>query len=168
MPVEVADSGLAAYFASLLDPSLSWKDLEWLRTISGLPVVVKGVVRADDARRAVDHGASGLVVSNHGGRQLDTAPATIDVLAEVVDAAGDQLEVLMDGGVRRGTDVIKALALGAKAVLLGRPLLWALAWNGEDGVRRALDLLRDEVDLALALCGTPTFADLDRSLVRQV
>jgi 4-hydroxymandelate oxidase len=168
LPAEVADSGLAAYFASLLDPSLSWKDLEWLRTVSGLPVVIKGIVRADDARRAVDHGAAGVVVSNHGGRQLDTAPATIDVLAEVVDAAGDQLEVLMDGGVRRGTDVIKALALGAKAVLLGRPLLWALAWNGEEGVRHALTLLREEVDLALALCGSPTLAALDRSLVRRV
>jgi 4-hydroxymandelate oxidase len=167
LPADVADSGLAAYFASLLDPSLSWKDLDWLRSISGLPLVIKGVVRADDARRAVDHGADGLVVSNHGGRQLDTSPATLDVLEEISQAVGDRLEVLLDGGVRRGTDVVKALALGARAVLLGRPVLWALAWKGEEGVRHALRMLQEEVDLALALCGCSTPADLDRSLVRR-
>jgi 4-hydroxymandelate oxidase len=167
LPAAAADSGLAAYFASLLDPSLSWKDLEWLASLSDLPIFIKGVVREDDARRAVDHGAAGVVVSNHGGRQLDTAPATIDVVGDVAAAVGDSLEVLLDGGVRRGTDVVKALARGARAVLLGRPLLWGLAWRGEEGVRRVLGLLREEVDLALALCGASSPAELDASLVRR-
>lgn len=166
-----ADSGLAAYVSQLLDPSLSWKDVEWLRATTGLPVLVKGIVRADDAVRAAEHGAAGVVVSNHGGRQLDTAPATIEVLPEIVAAlarAGHEaLEVLIDGGVRRGTDVVKALALGARGVLVGRPLLWGLAADGEAGVQRVLELLAAELDLALALCGCPTLADLSPSLVRR-
>src|SRR6185503_12387408 len=113
VPGAFADSGLAAYFASLLDPSLSWRDVAWLRGITRLPLVIKGLVRADDARRAVDAGAAAIVVSNHGGRQLDTAPATIEVLGAITDAVGGACEVLLDGGVRRGTDVVKALALGA-------------------------------------------------------
>src|SRR5690606_36456783 len=113
LPAGVEDSGLGAYFASILDPSLSWKDVAWLRSITRLPLLIKGIVRADDARLAVAHGAAGVVVSNHGGRQLDTSPATIDLLPGVVDAVGDRAEVLIDGGVRRGTDVLKAVALGA-------------------------------------------------------
>ncbi|MCB1036010.1 MAG: alpha-hydroxy-acid oxidizing protein [Acidobacteria bacterium] len=166
LPAGVRDSGLAAYFASLLDPSLSWKDLDWLRSITDLPVLVKGVVRADDAVKAVEHGASGIVVSNHGGRQLDTSPATIDVLEEVATAVDGRAEVLIDGGVRRGTDVLKALALGARAVLVGRPILWGLAADAQAGAERILGILRDELDLALALCGCPTVADIRRDLVR--
>src|SRR6185503_8609623 len=115
------------------------KDIEWVRTMSGLPVVVKGIVRGDDARRAVDHGAAAIVVSNHGGRQLDTAMPSIRALPEVVDALQGRADVIMDGGVRRGTDVLKAIALGAKAVLIGRPVIWGLACGGEEGV---VDVLR--------------------------
>ncbi len=158
-------SGLASYVASLLDPSLSWKDVTWLQSITRLPVLIKGIVRADDAARAIASGAAGVVVSNHGGRQLDTAPATIDALPPIVDAVDGRGDVLLDGGVRRGTDVIKALALGARAVLLGRPILWGLAAGGAAGVGRALELIRDELDLAMALCGCPTVADIGRDLL---
>jgi 4-hydroxymandelate oxidase len=163
----VADSGLAAYFASLLDPSLAWKDLAWLRGVTKLPIVLKGVVRPDDARRALDAGVTAIVVSNHGGRQLDTSPATIEVLASIADALrgeGD-VELYVDGGVRRGTDVIKALALGARAVLVGRPVLWGLAAAGREGVAAALEVLRRELDLGLALCGCPTLSAVTRDLV---
>jgi 4-hydroxymandelate oxidase len=153
LPRGTQDSGLAAYFATLLDPSLTWKDLAWLRSLTRLPVVVKGIVRPDDAVRAVEHGASAIVVSNHGGRQLDTAPATIDVLPGIADALGGRAELLLDGGIRRGTDVLKALALGARAVLVGRPILWGLAVDGSEGVSRVLEILRAELDLALALAG---------------
>jgi 4-hydroxymandelate oxidase len=170
MPPALADSGLAAYVASFLDPSLSWNDVAWLRSITKLPLLVKGVVRPDDALRAAEAGVAGIVVSNHGGRQLDTSPATLDVLPEIVDALdahGHRIEVLMDGGIRRGTDVLKALALGARAVLVGRPVLWGLAADGEAGVVAVLRLLRDEVDLAMALAGAPTVADITRDLVRR-
>ena len=160
-----ADSGLAAYVDALIDPGLTWDDVDWLRSITRLPVLVKGIVRPDDAARAVEHGAAGVVVSNHGGRQLDTAPATADVLAACVDAVAGRAEVLVDGGVRRGSDVLKALALGARAVLVGRPLLWGLAWDGERGARFALDLLRDELDLAMALAGCRGPGDVPRDLV---
>ena len=170
LPPAAADSGLAAYVSALLDPSLSWRDVSWLRSITNLPVLVKGIVRPDDALRAAEAGAAGLVVSNHGGRQLDTSPATIDVLPEIADALaahGHKIEVLMDGGIRRGTDILKALALGARAVLVGRPILWGLAANGEAGAAWALRHLRDELDLAMALAGTPTLADITRDLVRR-
>lgn len=165
LPSDVADSGLAAYFATLLDPSLTWADLEWLRGLTRLPILVKGIVRGDDAAQAIDQGAAGVIVSNHGGRQLDTAPATIDVLSEVVDAAGGRAEVYLDGGIRRGTDVLKALALGARAVLVGRPILWGLATAGEEGVVRVLELLRGELDLAMALAGAPTLSDITPDLL---
>lgn len=165
MDTPAMDSGLAAYVERCLDQALTWADIEWLRSITRLPVLVKGVVRADDARRAADHGAAGVVVSNHGGRQLDTSPATIEVLPRIVDAAGDALEVLMDGGIRRGTDVLKALAYGAKAVLVGRPILWGLATDGATGVEAVLRQLARELDQAQALCGCPTLADIGRDLV---
>lgn len=167
MPGQSGESGLASYVAQLLDPGLTWADLDWLASITDLPILVKGVARADDARRALDHGAAGIVVSNHGGRQLDSAVATIDALPEVVEAVGDTLEVLVDGGVRRGSDVLKALALGARAVLVGRPVLWGLGAGGQAGVERALTMLRDELDLAMALTGAPTLADIGRDLIRR-
>ena len=163
-----ADSGLAAYFAQLLDPRLTWDDVAWLRGITRLPVIVKGLVRADDARRAVDAGVQGIVVSNHGGRQLDTAPATIDVLPRIAEAVDGRAELLLDGGVRRGTDVIKALALGARAVLLGRPILWGLALAGQAGVEGVLAMLRRELELAMALCGAPQVAQLTPDLVERM
>jgi len=158
-------SGLANFVHGMRDASLSWKDLEWLAALSPLPLLIKGVVRADDARRAADHGAAGVVVSNHGGRQLDTAISSLRALPDVADAVGDSLLVMMDGGVRRGTDVVKALALGARAVMVGRPLLWALALDGEAGVRRALTLLVSELDLAMALTGAARLSDITRDLL---
>ncbi|MCB9567710.1 MAG: alpha-hydroxy-acid oxidizing protein [Myxococcales bacterium] len=165
MPAAAGGSGLAAYFADLLDPALTWETVEWLRSITALPVLIKGVVRADDAARAAERGVAGIVVSNHGGRQLDTSPATIDVLGPIADAVDGRAELLLDGGVRRGTDVIKALALGAKAALIGRPVLWGLGAGGEAGVAEVLGLLRREIDLAMALCGCPEVAAVTRDLV---
>jgi isopentenyl diphosphate isomerase/L-lactate dehydrogenase-like FMN-dependent dehydrogenase len=149
----------------LVDPSLSWKDLDGLTSGCELPVLVKGILTAEDARLAVEHGAAGVIVSNHGGRQLDGVPATLDVLPEVVDAVGGRVEVLIDGGIRRGTDVLVALALGARAVLVGRPALWGLAVGGEQGARRVLEILRGELELALALCGCPAPAAVAREHV---
>jgi 4-hydroxymandelate oxidase len=165
MTSDGVDSGPALYTRYLFDPDLSWRDVEWLRSVAKLPVLVKGVLRGDDADRAVSHGAAGVVVSNHGGRQLDTVVPTIRALPEVVDAVAGRGVVLVDGGVRRGTDVLKALALGANAVQVGRPVLWGLAVGGEAGVARVLRLLRDELDNAMALCGCPTVADITRDLI---
>ncbi len=165
LPDQPTDSGLAAYFQSLIDPTLSWRDLDWLRSLTRLPLVIKGIVRPDDALRAVDAGVDAIVVSNHGGRQLDTAPATIDVLPAIADAVNGRVEIYMDGGVRRGTDVVKAIALGARAVLVGRPVLWGLAVNGARGVADVLAMLRSELERAMALCGCPSVRDISRDLV---
>lgn len=159
------ESGLAAYALQHLDPNLGWKDLEWLAGLTDLPVLVKGVVRGDDAVRCLEHGAAGVVVSNHGGRQLDTSIPTIQALPRVAEALNGRGTLLMDGGIRRGTDIVKALALGAQAVLIGRPLLWGLAVDGEQGARSVLRLLRAELEQALALCGCSRLSDLDRSLI---
>lgn len=163
-----SDSGLADYVVSLFDPTLDWSDLAWLAEISSLPVVIKGVVHADDAKLAIEHGAAGIIVSNHGGRQLDTSVATIDALPAVAEAVDGRIPVLVDGGVRRGTDVLKALALGARAVLVGRPALWGLAVNGEQGVGQVLEILRREFDVALGLCGCRSCDEVDRDLVANV
>ncbi len=149
-------SGLAAYVASLFDPALTWKDIEWLARMTKLPILVKGILRPDDALRAVNYGASGIIVSNHGARQLDTTPATISILPEIVDAVAGAVEVYVDGGIRRGTDVLKAMAYGARAALVGRPILWGLAVGGEDGVSYVLEMLRQEFDLAMALSAVQT------------
>jgi isopentenyl diphosphate isomerase/L-lactate dehydrogenase-like FMN-dependent dehydrogenase len=144
---------LQSAFNQMVDPTITWRDLEWLASLTDIPILAKGVLTEEDARLACEHGMAGIVVSNHGGRQLDGVSATLDVLTEVVEAADGRAEVLLDGGVRRGTDVVKALALGARAVLIGRAALWGLAVDGEPGVRRVLELLRDEVGLALTLLG---------------
>ncbi len=149
----------------LVSPTLNWRDVERLAGDTSLPVLVKGVHTAEDALLAVEHGAAGIVVSNHGGRQLDGVAATIDVLPEVVDAVAGRVEVLVDGGVRRGVDVVVALALGARAVLVGRPALWGLAVDGERGALRVLELLRDELELALGLCGCCSPEDVTRAHV---
>jgi 4-hydroxymandelate oxidase len=151
---------------SLFDPALTWKDIEWLAGITKLPVLVKGILRSDDALLAVNHGASGIIVSNHGARQLDTAPATISVLPEIVDAVGGKVEVYVDGGIRRGTDVLKAIACGARAVFIGRPVLWGLACGAEAGVRHVLEMMRQEFDLAMALSGCPTLSSITQDLIR--
>jgi len=165
VPGAAGESGLAAYVDELLDPALTWEAIGWLRARTALPILVKGIVRADDAARAIAEGAAGVVVSNHGGRQLDAAPATIDVLARCVDAVAGRGEVFVDGGVRRGADVIKAIALGARAVLVGRPVLWGLAAGGREGVAAALGILRRELDLAMALCGCAHIGSITRDLV---
>jgi isopentenyl diphosphate isomerase/L-lactate dehydrogenase-like FMN-dependent dehydrogenase len=143
-------------FMSMVDPTLTWRDLEWLASLTTLPLLVKGVLTAEDATLACEHGVAGVVVSNHGGRQLDGVSASIDALPEVVDACAGRVSVLVDGGVRRGGDVVKALALGAEAVLVGRAMLWGLAVDGEAGVRRVLEGFRAEIALALTLLGCPT------------
>ena len=158
-------SALATFVETHWDASISWRDLAWLRSITRLPILVKGIVRGDDAELAVEHGAAGVIVSNHGGRQLDTAQSTARALPEVAAALDGRAALLVDGGIRRGTDVVKALALGASAVLLGRPVLWGLAVDGERGVSRVLELLRAEFDLALALSGCRTPAELSRDLI---
>jgi 4-hydroxymandelate oxidase len=161
-------SALVNYISQIWDSSLDWTAIEWLRKLSPLPLVIKGILTGEDARLAADHGASAVVVSNHGGRQLDGVGATSEALAEVVDAVGSRLEVLVDGGVRRGGDILKALALGARAVLIGRPYLWALAGGGQAGVEHLFALLRDELDLDMALAGRPTIASIDRTLIAPI
>ena len=160
-----ADSSFIDYVHALLDPTLTWDAVTWLRTLTKLPIFIKGVLVPEDANRAVEVGFDGVVVSNHGGRQLDGAIATIDALPAIVDSVAGRVPVLMDGGVRRGTDVLKALALGATAVLIGRPYLWGLAAAGEAGVSRVLALLRAELELAMALAGCPEVAAIKRSIV---
>ncbi len=165
LPGGSPDSGLAAYISSLYDTSLSWKDLLWFKSITKLPVLVKGILRGDDAARAIEYGADGIIVSNHGGRQLDTTVPTIHALPEVVEAVNDQIEVYMDGGIRRGTDILKAIALGARAVLIGRPMLWGLAVAGQSGVLTVLDMLKSEFDLSMALSGCATISDITPDLI---
>jgi 4-hydroxymandelate oxidase len=166
VPTATTDaSGLMRHFRGLHDAGLTPRDISWLSDVSGLPVVVKGIVRGDDARRAVEHGAAGVIVSNHGGRQLDTAVATARALREVVDAVNGAAEVYVDGGIRRGTDVLKALAMGARAVLVGRPPLWGLAVGGSEGARHVLELLRNELDLAMALAGCCGVSDITSDLI---
>lgn len=165
LPECIGESGLASYIASLYDQSLSWKHVDWLCSITKLPVLIKGILRPDDAELAVLHGAAGIIVSNHGGRQLDTTPATISVLPRIVDAVSGRAEIYLDGGIRRGTDILKALACGARAVFVGRPVLWGLACSGQRGVEEVLELLRDEFDLAMALSGCANLSAIDRQLL---
>ncbi|AKG22735.1 alpha-hydroxy acid oxidase [Calothrix sp. 336/3] len=160
IPETQGESGLFAYFAQQLDPAVTWRDLEWLQSLSPLPLVVKGILRGDDAVRAVECGARAIAVSNHGGRQLDGAIASVDALVEVVTAVDGRAEVIIDGGIRRGTDILKALAMGAKAVMIGRPVLWGLAVNGQAGVCDVLKIIREELDVAMALCGCTHVANI--------
>ncbi len=146
----------------VFSPEFSWNHIAWLRKATSLKIVLKGVLHPADAQLAASHGVDAVIVSNHGGRQLDTVPATIDLLPAVVDAVDGRIPVLMDGGIRRGTDVVKALALGANAVAIGRPVLWGLAVGGEAGVSQVLEMLRSEVERALALCGCSSPRELSR------
>lgn len=159
------DSGLAAFHRGVRDSSFTWKDVDWLASITNLPILLKGILRGDDARQGMEHGVQGIIASNHGGRQLDGALPALRAVPEIVDAVEDRIEVLVDGGVRRGTDVAKALALGARAVLIGRPVVWGLAWDGQAGVARVLEMLHDEFDTTMALLGAPTVADLTTDLL---
>ena len=157
--------GQSALFDGLLHHAPTWDDIAWLQSITRLPVVLKGVLHPADARQAVSVGAAGLIVSNHGGRTLDTAPATVTALPRVVQAVGGAVPVLVDGGIRRGTDVLKAMALGASAVLVGRPAVWGLANAGAAGVAHVLRLLRDELEVAMALTGCATLAEATPALL---
>ncbi|PKU67961.1 peroxisomal (S)-2-hydroxy-acid oxidase [Dendrobium catenatum] len=159
------DSGIASYFANQIDRSLSWKDVKWLQTITSLPILVKGVLTQEDARLAIQNGAAGIIVSNHGARQLDYVPATITALEEVVKAVEGRVPVFLDSGIRRGTDVFKALALGASGVFVGRPVVFSLAVDGEAGVRKMLQMLRDEFELSMALSGCTSLKQITRSHV---
>jgi 4-hydroxymandelate oxidase len=155
----------ANIYSATLDPSLTWKDIEWLRSLTRLPVLLKGILNPEDAGRAVQAGAAGIIVSNHGARNLDTVPATIDALPAVAAAVAGRVPVLVDGGIRRGTDVLKAIALGASAVLIGRPYLYGLAVAGAPGVTRIVNILRREFEMAMALSGRPTIAAIDATVI---
>lgn len=157
-----SDDGI---YSPLSDPTLTWETVAWLRGQTNLPLVLKGILAPGDARRAVEAGAAGIIVSNHGGRNLDTALAAIAALPAVAEAVGGRVPVLLDGGVRRGTDIVKSLALGARAVMIGRPYLWGLAVDGAAGVERVVRMLVTELRTAMALCGTPKLADIGRKLV---
>lgn len=159
-PLPMTDVG-----AALASSTVTWQDLRWIRELWSGPLIIKGVMTAEDARRAVDEGASAIVVSNHGGRQLDGVPASIQILPEVVAAVNGQIEVLMDGGIRRGSDVIKAICLGARAVLVGRAYAYGLAAGGPAGVARAIEMLRTEMERTLKLLGCTSIIGLDRSYV---
>jgi L-lactate dehydrogenase (cytochrome) len=150
-----------------VDPSINWDDLAWFRSLWPGPLLLKGIMSVEDALRAVEHGVEGLIVSNHGGRQLDHAPTPLEILPEIVDAVTGRAEIVLDGGIRRGSDAVKAIALGAKAVMVGRPYLYGLATDGQPGVEKALDILKTEIERTLALIGVPNLAELDRSAVRQ-
>lgn len=144
---------------------ITWETLEWVHSLTKLPLLLKGILTAEDAALAIEHRVAGVIVSNHGGRQLDGAPASIDVLADITAAVGNRGEVYLDGGIRRGTDIVKALALGARAVLIGRPILWGLAARGEAGVHHVLTILASELELAMTLLGRPTLASIDHSVI---
>ncbi len=163
---EVEGSGLAAYVRTHFESALSFDDLDWLCSTTDLPVVVKGICRGEDALRSAEQGAAAVVVSNHGGRQLDTAPPTCDALPWVVDRVAGACEVYVDGGIRRGSDVVKALAYGARAVLVGRAILWGLAVDGEEGAFAVLEILRRELEEAMLLCGYGSVSDIDGSVLK--
>jgi 4-hydroxymandelate oxidase len=164
-PEGVTGSGLNAFITREFDPTLTWESVAWLRSITTLPIVLKGVMTPEDASLGVEHGAAGIIVSNHGGRQLDGAEPTLFALPRVADAVSDRVPVLIDGGIRRGTDVVKAICLGARAVLVARPYLWGLAVGGQRGVEHVLALLRAEVERTLALLGRPTVAALGPDVI---
>ncbi len=145
---------------------VTWETVDWLRSITSLPILIKGILTAEDALLALEHGVSGIVVSNHGGRQLDGVVTSIEALPEVVEAVAGRCEVYLDGGIRRGTDILKTLALGARAVLVGRPILWGLAADGAHGVQQVLEILHTELERAMKLAGCPTLASINRALVK--
>ncbi|HLV98406.1 MAG TPA: alpha-hydroxy acid oxidase [Ktedonobacterales bacterium] len=166
LPPHLSRANLVNYTLTKVYASVTWADLTWLRSLTSLPILLKGLLTAEDALLALEHGIDGIIVSNHGGRQLDSAIPSIEALPEIVEAVAGRCEVYVDGGVRRGTDVLKALALGARAVLVGRPILWGLAAKGPEGVYEVLELLREELDLAMRLAGCPRLQDIGPSLVK--
>jgi len=157
---------LASFTTKQFSPAVSWDDLDWYRSVWSGPIAIKGIMSAEDARLAVEHGVEAIVVSNHGGRQCDYLPSAVEVLPEVVDAVGGQAEVILDGGIRRGSDVVKAIALGARACMIGKAFNYGVAAGGQAGAERALDILMAEIDRILALIGRPHLSDLDRGAIR--
>jgi isopentenyl diphosphate isomerase/L-lactate dehydrogenase-like FMN-dependent dehydrogenase len=160
-----AGNGMGDAFGWMLDAALTWKDIDWLCSITSMPVLLKGICRADDALLAMEHGAGGIIISNHGGRQLDGAPSTIEVLPLLAEVVNKKLPLMIDGGIRRGTDLLKAIALGADAVLVGRPVIWGLAAGGQEGVEKILGILKHEFDLAMALAGCKAISEITADLV---
>ena len=158
---------ITQFIAGQYDLSVNWRDVEWFKSVWGGPVLLKGILTAEDARLALDHGADGVIVSNHGGRQLEGAISAVQDLPEIAEAVGDKLEVILDGGIRRGADVVRARALGAKACMIGRAWLYGLASGGQSGVERALEILRDEIDVVLTLLGRPTLAEINMRVLRE-
>ncbi|BES97478.1 unnamed protein product [Nesidiocoris tenuis] len=158
-------SGLQSYVNSLFDPTITWDDVKWLKSITKMPLVLKGILTAEDAKIAADMGVPAIMVSNHGGRQLDTCPASIEALPEIVKAVGDRCEVYLDGGIRYGTDIFKAIALGAKMVFVGRPAVWGLSCAGEEGVKKVLKILREEFQEAMALSGCVELSDIKKDMI---
>jgi isopentenyl diphosphate isomerase/L-lactate dehydrogenase-like FMN-dependent dehydrogenase len=167
-PGEDIGAAVGHFLGVFANPALTWERLEWLRGTTSLPIVLKGILHPDDAREARERGVDGIVVSNHGGRQIDGAIASLDALPPIVDAVGDEVAVLLDSGVRSGADAFKALALGADAVLVGRPYLWGLALDGQNGVETVLRSILAELDLTMALCSCTTLGDVDSGLLRQI
>ena len=160
-----AHRSLTGIYSAVLNPKFTWQTVDWLRSFARTPVLLKGIIAPEDARLAAENGVAGIIVSNHGGRNLDTSPATIEALPRVMEAVAGRIPVLMDGGIRRGTDVVKALAYGAKAVLVGRPYLYALAARGAAGVQDVFDLLRTELEAAMALCGVRSVGEIDKRVL---
>jgi L-lactate dehydrogenase (cytochrome) len=158
-------SSLSSWTAEQFDPQLSWKDVEWIKQRWGGKLILKGILDEEDARAAANSGADALIVSNHGGRQLDGAPSSISMLPRIVAAVGDQIEVHLDGGIRSGQDVLKAVALGAKGTYIGRPFLYGLGAGGKDGVRQVLEIIAKELDVSMALCGKRLITDVDRRIL---
>ncbi|PBC28775.1 Hydroxyacid oxidase [Apis cerana cerana] len=159
-------SGLSEYVMNLFDASLTWDDIKWLKSITKLPIILKGILTPQDAELAIENGISAIIVSNHGARQVDCIPATIEALPEIVKAVNGKLEIYMDGGIRQGIDVFKALALGAKMVFTARPLLWGLSYGGKDGARAVLEVFRKEIDVAFALTGCATVNDVTKDMIQ--
>jgi len=166
--VDVGIKGKPHIFGNLFDPSVTWKDIEWLRDMWDGDIVIKGVLSPEDAKEAAQAGANGVIVSNHGGRQLDGVSSSIHMLPSIVEAVGDSVDILLDGGVRNGQDVVKALALGAKAALIGRPWVYALAAKGEDGIHALLDTFKDGMDVSMALTGAPSLSDLSSDILNEM
>ena len=162
---DIPSSELTGHLASLLDPSITWSDIDWLRSITSLPLILKGIMNPKDMQIAITHDIEALIISNHGGRQLDTALSSIETLKLVRGLGNGKMEIILDGGIRKGIDILKALALGAKAVMVGRPILWGLAIGGEEGVKQVLNILKSELDLAMALCGYTSIDQINEEVL---
>lgn len=162
---DIPTTKLTNHLTSLLDPSISWDDMNWLRSVTSLPIILKGIMNPKDIQIAIEHNIDAIIISNHGGRQLDTSLSSIDTLKLIRDSVEEKLEIILDGGIRKGIDILKAIALGAKAVMVGRPILWGLTVDGEEGVKSVLTILKSELDLAMALCGYTSISQINEDIL---